>query len=139
MRKRAKDLKSPVNSGFPTLAEVERFHVEAVVNIARTKGQAAEMLGISLKGFYDKLRRYGIEWSISRRLPPEIQEKETLKEYIVRQRSIQAERPEPKDDGRDVSFSVDPEERDYYYNCDFPWGVKKTEVTHALGRGEDYE
>lgn len=48
-------------------------------------------------------------------------------------------------DNLEVSVWVDPEERDHYYNLDFPWGTygsrteKPTERTlhHALGFGED--
>ena len=48
-------------------------------------------------------------------------------------------------DNLEVSVWVDPEERDHYYNLDFPWGTygsRKTfreegDLCHALGYGED--
>jgi DNA-binding NtrC family response regulator len=56
---------SPARQGPPleaSLALVERWHMERVLeHVGGNKAQAAQILGVSRRGLYDKLRRHGLE------------------------------------------------------------------------------
>jgi DNA-binding NtrC family response regulator len=59
----ARALPGPVTAVgvWPTLAELERTHVEAALRAAAGhRGNAARMLGISERNLYRKLRDYGL-------------------------------------------------------------------------------
>jgi DNA-binding NtrC family response regulator len=51
------------NGRVPTLEELERAHIVAVLETTRGhRGNAAQMLGISERNLYRKLRAYGLQF-----------------------------------------------------------------------------
>lgn len=47
---------------FPTLNDVEKEHIiKAMIRFDKNKTKVAKVLGISLKGFYNRLKAHGLE------------------------------------------------------------------------------
>jgi predicted DNA-binding protein (UPF0251 family) len=112
-KKKASEMK------LPTLEEIEAIYLEAVLNITGSVIETSRVLGLSRRTVAYMLARHGI--------------KHPVKEAISLSKELKKEIAMSKGE---VTYSVTPEERDFYYNLDFLRG-RYPHITHALGIGED--
>jgi hypothetical protein len=122
-----------VDLALPSLDEIIKIYITHLLKITANKEETARILGVTINTLHNKVKKLNIpceKRKPGRKSPPlTVNSRNTGKLPA----SLLIRRP----GGRDVSYSVTPEERDYYYNLDFLCGVYKNIKTHALDDDPD--
>jgi hypothetical protein len=112
--------------GIKTLRDMERAYIIWAMTKVSSLRELHTYLGITARGLYDKMKRYDIP---SELLGMECEEYHKKKEsrnikYDLNHRLIASDcPPDHAYRFRDVTTSVTPEERDFFYNLDFLVGI----------------
>jgi hypothetical protein len=109
-----------------TLRDMERAYIIWAITKVSSLRELHTYLGITARGLYDKMKRYEIPTELLGRDCEEYHKKQETRniKYDLKNRLIASDcLPDHSYRFRDVTTSVTPEERDFFYNLDFLIGV----------------